>query len=353
MPSPIGSLRTERDPQFDLPDFPASPGASPSALPPPEPFVPGLDEGLRAFVEASRAQQKASELAQVGGIVASPADVDAERTAHLRAFFSRFAIEVPVLEGAQGETRKVTVPFRIALNDIEGHTARLREALGSASSIKNAGLVAAGRATVDQLTVVVNDLARLHPEEFGTRRTQEDVRNYLRTLGVGIDCAGSVQLALLDLHGLPPDAGPKMGLKPRLLEDLTGLGRQKAFFQEIGDPSALRPGDLIILKHPPNDAVGHTLIVTEKATGPLTESECTELARHFPALARPGDDVVRVSVASSFGWDGPQERTWIYNPLTTDWGDLGGQLFDDRSTPAPGRHSGPWDHPKGGMFRAR
>jgi hypothetical protein len=47
----------------------------------------------------------------------------------------------------------------------------------------------------------------------------------------------------------------------------------------------------------------------------------------------------------------------VYEPETGQWGDLGGQLFDDdgtgHRTPAPGHHSGPWDHEIQGMYRAR
>jgi len=67
--------------------------------------------------------------------------------------------------------------------------------------------------------------------------------------------------------------------------------------------------------------------------------------------------VVRIGVASSFGGDGPQERTWIFDPSTGQWGDLGGHLFDDNgnghTTPTPWRHSGPWDHKIQGMYHAQ
>jgi hypothetical protein len=202
---------------------------------------------------------------------------------------------------------------------------------------------------------VVNDLARLHPEQFAPNRTAEDVRNYLRQNGVGIDCAGSVQLALLHLKGLSPGQGPKLGLRARLDEDLTRLPGDK--FRSLSDPRSFRPGDLIIMDPPPNDKFGHTVIVTERTTGPITPAEAAILSRDFPGLAAPGNDVVRIGVASSFGWDGPQERTWIFDPSTGQWGDLGGHLFDDdgrgHTTSLPARHSGPWDHHIQGTYRAR
>jgi len=350
------------DPLRTAPDLAPDP---PPILPPPrgpeppsvETGVLTIDESLRNFIEVSRAERRASELAQLGGVVASPADIDAQRSARIRGFFNRFDIEVPVLAGPPGETRKVAIPFRISLNDLEGHAANLRRALGSAPSKQYVGYVVTGRATPEQLSAVVNDLARLHPEEFAPGKTREDVRNYLRTNGVGIDCAGSVQLAFFDCRGLTPEEGrEKFGLKIRLNEDLTGLKGKKGI-TELEDPNNLRPGDLIILKKPANDAVGHTVIVTDKTVGPLTPEEAAILSRHFPDLAIPGKDLVRISVASSFGWQGPQERTWVFDPSTEKWGDLGGHLFDDdgqgHSTSTPDLHSGPWNHEMQGMYHAR
>jgi hypothetical protein len=249
----------------------------------------------------------------------------------------------------------VAVPFRISLDEYGAHARSLAIALGSAPSRSYLGLVVSGRATPRQLGAVVRDLARLHPEEFAPDRSAEDVRNYLRSNGVGIDCAGTVQLALLDLKNLPADGGPRLGLRRRLDEDLTRLSGN-SHFRKLADPAALRPGDLVILDPPTNDTVGHTVIVTSSSSGPLTPEEAATLADQFPDLATPGRDVVRIGVASSFGWEGPQERTWVFDPSTGRWGDLGGHLFDDdgrgNSTPTPGHHSGPWDHTVRGMYRA-
>ena len=64
---------------------------------------------------------------------------------------------------------------------------------------------------------------------------------------------------------------------------------------------------------------------------------------------------MKVSVASSFGYEGPQERVWVYDPETKSWGDLGGHLFDDngagrRTLANSVKHSGPWDHDIQGMY---
>src|SRR4051812_38191419 len=194
MTSRIDAIATRPDLPLDLPPI----------LPPPsgsEPHPEGvltIDENLRNFIEASLAEERAARLAQLSGALAVPADIDAQRRASIRAFFHRFDIEVPVLAGAPGETRKVAVPFRISLDDIEGHAGKLRRALDGAPSQRFVGYVVAGRPTPEQLDAVVNDLARLHPHEFAPNKTAEDIRRYLRKNGVGIDCAGSVQLAFFD-----------------------------------------------------------------------------------------------------------------------------------------------------------
>jgi hypothetical protein len=352
MTSRIGSIRSEPDLRPDPPStLPTSP---PSTPPDPGAGPLRVDESLWNFIEASRREQKSSELAKLGGVVPSPRDVDADRSANIRAYFGRFNIEVAVQGGAPGETRRVAVPFRIAPNAFDDHVKNLRQALGASPAKEYVGLVVAGRATPEQLSAVVNELARLHPEQFAPDRSAEDVRNYLRQNGVGIDCAGSVQLALLHLKGLSPNQGAKLGLHRRLDEDLTRLPKER--FRKLPNPTALRAGDLVILRPPLNDKFGHTVIVTETAVGPITPAEAAVLSRQFPDLATPGKEVVRIGVASSFGWEGPQERTWIFDPSTGQWGDLGGHLFDDdgagHSTSTPGHHSGPWDHTIHGMYHA-
>src|SRR5258708_4646431 len=324
----------------------------------------GLDASERATpapdvgvdLEAARLPESAIEHASTRVDESLSNFIDADRTRRIREFFSRFAVDVPVAPGRAGATRKVAIPFRISIDSYEWHAHNLQRALASAPSRSYLGLVVAGRATPDQLVAVVDDLTRLHPEEFALDRSAEDIRNYLRSNGVGIDCAGSVQLALLDLLGYRADAGTEIGLKRRLDEDLTHLA-SNPHFRKVADPEHLRPGDLVILNPPETDSVGHTVIVTSRTRAKLTAGEAAALSVDFPDLALPGRDVIRIGVASSFGWDGPEERTWIFDPSSERWGDLGGHLFDENAngeaTALPGRHSGPWDHTIEGMYRAR
>jgi len=342
-----------------VPHFDPVPHLPSEASPPADPDALTRAESLKRFVDAARAEQNAGRLAALGGVVASRPDVDAERSDRIRAFFGQLDVEVPVLAGEPGETRRVAVPFRMSHESDNAHyNAALLEALGSAPSRTRAGLVIAGRGTPQQIAAVVHDLAQRHPAEFAPEKSAEQVRDYLRSVGVGIDCAGSVQLALFDSRGLSPESGKvRFGMRPRLNEDLTQLDG-KPQFARVADPAKLRPSDLIILKPPRGESVGHTVIVTDQAPATLTEAEASALSREFPALAVAGKPVVKVSVASSFGYEGPQERVWVYDPATKSWGELGGSLFDDdgagRRTPSNSRaHSGPWDHDVQGMYHAR
>src|SRR5689334_11202327 len=76
---------------------PHPPREAPSA---PDPDAATLADSLRRFVSATRAS--------------STAEIDAQRSDRIRAFFDRLDVEVPVLAGEPGQTRKVAVPFRMS-----------------------------------------------------------------------------------------------------------------------------------------------------------------------------------------------------------------------------------------------
>jgi hypothetical protein len=348
--SPTSPVERLPVPEFDPPH--------PTITPAPDPDAATSDESLRRFIDASR-EQRSAHSGGVNASLVSTSDVDAQRAARIRSFFDRLDVEVPVLGGEPGETRHVAVPFRMSHpEDNAEYDRALLDALGSSPSRVNAGLVVAGRGTPEVISAVVRDLAERHPEEFAADKKPEQVRHYLRSLGVGIDCAGSVQLALFESRGLSPEAGrAHFGLRARLNEDLSLLDG-KPQFAKIADPASLRPSDLVILHPPRGERVGHTVIVTDTTPATLTASEASALSHDFPVLAIAGKPVIKVSVASSFGFEGPQERVWVYDPESKSWGDLGGNLFDDaggggRTPTGRARHSGPWDHDIQGMYHPK
>ena len=220
------TLRVDNSRASDLPppSFEPLPHASSEPPAPLDPDAHTLADNLRRFVDAAREGQRAGRLAAVGGAVAGGGDIDAQRSARIRAFFDRLDVEVPVLAGEPGEARRVAVPFRMSHeSDNSYYNRALLEALGSCAFAVRRG--SRHRWTRDARADHrrwSSDLAARHPEEFAPQRAAEQVRNYLRSLGVGIDCAGSVQLALFDSHGLSPESGKAhFGLRTRLNEDLT------------------------------------------------------------------------------------------------------------------------------------
>jgi hypothetical protein len=359
MPLTVDTSRTAPAERLSVPPFePRHPPNVPEPASLPDPDAATHAEGLRRFIDAARPPSKPSPPTRTESETSS-AQIDAQRSLRIRDFYDRLDVQVPVLTGEPGETRRVAVPFRMSHpNDNVEYNRALVDALGSAPSRVHAGLVVAGRGTPEIISSVVRDLAARHPEQFASDRKPEQVRQYLRSLGVGIDCAGSVQLALFESRGLSPEEGKAhFGLRARLNEDLSLLDG-KPQFKKLTDPASLRPSDLIILRPPRGESVGHTVIVTDSTPATLTASEASSLARDFPSLAVAGKRVVKISVASSFGFEGPQERVWVYDPETKSWGDLGGSLFDDagagkRTPTGPGTHSGPWDHDIQGMYHAK
>src|SRR5438309_1626585 len=73
----VGNSRELFNPELP-PIFPQQLGPPPAAD-----RALAIDESLRNFIEASRAEQRSSELAQLGGVLSSPADVDAQRRASI------------------------------------------------------------------------------------------------------------------------------------------------------------------------------------------------------------------------------------------------------------------------------
>jgi hypothetical protein len=127
----------------------------------------------------------------------------------------------------------------------------------------------------------------------------------------------------------------RFGLRDLQSGIFADIDRSRAF-EKIGDPSAVRPGDIIVLDPPFFDYFGHKVIVVEKRVAPLDGF---------------GSPVVLISVMSSWGHEGPAERTWVYDPATGSWSDRGGSFTD--GTPFRSPASGPWDHPMRGIYHAR
>lgn len=259
-------------------------------------------------------------------------EADKARGESIQAFLGQYTMQV---NGAP----PFVVPFRMVQSQKElGVTtnALIKELGGNgAPGASVAGYVAMGRARPDEMKKVVDALAARHPEKF---TSPDRARTYLRQLGVGVDCAGFVQLALSRVHG---GSRPPFGLLDRGMENLSRLGSNPSF-RRVGSPIDARPGDVITLKPPGDGEPGHTVIVTECATTP--GSSLTGVGVDL----QPSDRVVLLKVASSWGGGrGPQEVTWTYNERTHKWGTLNETTGSVIESADP---RGPYNHALEGIF---
>jgi len=223
-----------------------------------------------------------------------------------------------------------TLPFRMVQRDsnLAAESRALVKALGGdgAPGARHAPMVVLGRASAEQLREVCQALALRHPERFDSA---QESRKFLGELKVGVDCAGFVQNTLSYLTG----STPPLGLREKGMENLSQLASNPNF-KARSSPTDARPGDVITLKPTPQDGVGHTLIVTERASA----SGGSFRSRDFEM--RPDDRLTILSVAASWGGEGPKEKEWVYNPRTGRWGELlGNEVVASIDTRGPHHHA--------------
>ena len=165
--------------------------------------------------------------------------------------------------------------------------------------------------------------------------------------GIGIDCAGYVQQAFLDVHGGSRQA---WGFDPRIgWEDLSDLKGNPAFDRTTSPVNAL-PGDLIFLSPPARNDVGHTVLVRDRAE--LSADEARGLTG-LGAFAAAGEKVQRIEVHGSWGArygdldkGGLQSRVFLYNETSGKWADVvGGSVVE--------YPKGPYNHPLEGIYHPK
>jgi hypothetical protein len=157
--------------------------------------------------------------------------------------------------------------------------------------------------------------------------------------GIGIDCAGYVQLAFLDVHGGTRESWGFKSIGNENLSQLKGNGA----FERATTPVGAGPGDLIFLKPPPGDRVGHTVLVRGRTV--LTPEQAGTLSKAHPAYAGPGDRIHVIEVHGSWGAGdrgnldvgGLQARQFLYNEATGTWADVhGGEVVPQPNGPYNG-----------------
>jgi hypothetical protein len=166
--------------------------------------------------------------------------------------------------------------------------------------------------------------------------------------GIGMDCAGYVQQAFLDVHG---GTRQNWGFDPRMgWEDLSDLKGNPAFDRTTTPVNAV-PGDLIFLSAPARNDVGHTVLVRDRSE--LSAADRSALTG-VATFAASGDKLHRIEVHGSWGArfgdldkGGLQSRVFLYNEDSGQWADV---KHDGSVVQHP---KGPYNHPLEGIYHPK
>jgi cell wall-associated NlpC family hydrolase len=199
-------------------------------------------------------------------------------------------------------------------------------------------MVLAGRGTPQQVARIAQQLI---DEGKVTDATDEEwhptlasrVRYMMWNLHVGMDCAGYVQQALLNGHGLTRE---RAALRAPMLEDLSGLSQRG--YKSVALQDA-RTGDLMIFRPKPPDYVGHTAIVRD--VHPSTAAEIVLMVR---AMIRAPDFVANGKwttfiLDSSWGSHGASFRggvhrvTFLQDSVSRTWAWMSERVSGTGRTP--------------------
>ncbi len=263
---------------------------------------------------------------------------------------------------------KVAIPFRMAVDphaslrgdwaELEMHVRDLRadlEAIAGQAGLTSDDVQALtiGRSTpekIERVTQALLDARRLPPAEG--KLANLDLAGRVRTMmcryGIGLDCAGYAQQAFLASRGLTRS---QTTFKQLDLENLSGLSSRGFARVRVEDT---RPGDLVVLRRPSADQVGHTGIVRSSAVA--TQAELEQLAKRVDISSLDRAPVQKVVVDSSWGNSadpvkgGVKEQTWWRG-----WGhDEHGKVVEkwvSEDTDGAEIGNGPYGHALEGFYR--
>jgi hypothetical protein len=356
-PGPTTVTRLPDDVPFDQTASSSNARAAAPPPPPPPPDAPSTDD--QRFVRALQARQQqgrpAHNHAAVEGLQVRAEPPEAKFQRGIEQFREDAC---PTYRTPEGEVR-VPAAFRMypgyspqQAASVEKHRPAL-VALGARVGLGEGAVenVRWGRGTPEQVRTLTQGLiddGQLKPTG-GT--LEQRVRQMQFDYGIGFDCAGYSQQALLAGLGLKR---ADLGLKPIRRENLDCDDRK--YFEPVGRGDA-RAGDVLKLGAPAGESVGHRVIIAN--TGVLTDSERQRL--QTVAEARPGGDEkevlgwqhVRVyEVDSSWGASGNpnaggvRRETLYVNEDTKKWAWVGPSGLLEQG-------DRPFDHPLDGIFRVK
>jgi hypothetical protein len=225
------------------------------------------------------------------------------------------------------------------------------ERIAARAGLSSAALarVQAARGTPEEIHRLTQALIDAQPP--GTVFTSLSVRQLMFDHAIGIDCAGYVQQAYLLARGR---TAVEAGFTSILNERLSGLAYRG--YQRIEAVADLRPGDLIVLNHPPSEPhdPGHRAIVYDQRVATAADLRTLLASRRGQAFALGGP--VRVlEMDSSYGsWGipakgGVQRQTWLYNESTGRWAR---EILEDKKPTLILKHN-LYGHPLEGFYRRK
>lgn len=212
--------------------------------------------------------------------------------------------------------------------------------------------VVVGRGTADdvrKVTQALVDAGQL--PTVSAEEAPEAIQAMQWRFGVGFDCAGYVQRAFFASRGMTgtPAERAKYGFAAEAVNFGSQSIQSNPKFKKVS-PELARAGDLISLKPPPNDDVGHVVIV--RSNTPLSALDKAKMK--LPESKFPGK-VQKLEVDSSWGagelgkGGGVKTKTWLYDPSTQAWA-----TYDPKTGTAKlSSEGGPYDHPLAGVYRPK
>jgi hypothetical protein len=329
-----------------------------TTAPPPSPVLPRARD-VSELPDATGALPGALTAGPTPSVTANQVVTRAEAVVMAQRLDAFQALANPTFHTAEGDVT-VAIPFRMN-REYYGHGMVVA---GNASALAAAGrrvgltdeavaLVKAGRATPLQVALLAQGLideGRLPVGGQGTPGLAQRVRVMMFDHGVGLDCAGYVQQALLAARGV---TRASVGLRPPLMENLGGLAQRG--YARVSVEEA-RSGDLLILQAPAPSAndphpVGHTAIVRDARPTTGGERDWLTRAGQISGAAAANGRWTTIVVDSSWGSGGSaarggvDRRTLWHETVSDQW-----VWTEDRSVVESGPL--PYAHALDGIYRA-
>ncbi len=278
---------------------------------------------------------------------------DAAMTAKIDQEFNKAAAPYTVTTpGGEKVTVKVPPQFRMVDGFNEHTKASLGTALGPKLSAQLKNEIARatiGRGTPEDVAKITAALiARGELGPVAAKDAPEAIQALQWKYGIGADCAGYVQRAFLAIRGKGPGESERtaMGLKAKATDENFASLPTNPKFKRVEVANA-RPGDIVTLKPPKGDSIGHVVLVRSNKVLTSSEASAIGLKTGGPYRALDVDSSWGAGEAGKGG--GVKRQTWIYDEASKSW-----STWDPANKKLTNSNdTGPYDHPLDGVYRPK